>query len=254
MRGPKYEQLQQAIAANELKPSTPATPPHVPVASRNNANIDEIRNSNLSRFSVTQNDVTNSIPIINERLKECVTLNPEERKRKESVVSMQSDKSYNKDSGLSSHVLRKSSNHSVHSEHSFTQDTPLKSDMILNPAHLLNNDRIINDLHSFTLPHERNNKTTTFKNQTTMSLAPIQNMSMSLDRKAKFNDSVLSNDDFVMETPVDDNLNQTNNIDLVLLRNNKQFESELTPVVEEAIKAKWNKIVGNKMKQCSLMY
>uniref|UniRef100_A0A1L8DWB4 Putative pdz domain-containing protein n=1 Tax=Nyssomyia neivai TaxID=330878 RepID=A0A1L8DWB4_9DIPT len=29
LRGPKYEQLQQAIAANELKPSTPATPPHV---------------------------------------------------------------------------------------------------------------------------------------------------------------------------------------------------------------------------------
>lgn len=27
LRGPKYEQLQQAIAANELKPSTPSTPP-----------------------------------------------------------------------------------------------------------------------------------------------------------------------------------------------------------------------------------
>lgn len=30
LRGPKYEQLQQAIAANELKPSTPGTPPHLP--------------------------------------------------------------------------------------------------------------------------------------------------------------------------------------------------------------------------------
>lgn len=29
LRGPKYDQLQQAIAANELKPSTPSTPPHV---------------------------------------------------------------------------------------------------------------------------------------------------------------------------------------------------------------------------------
>uniref|UniRef100_A0A336KF46 CSON006531 protein n=3 Tax=Culicoides sonorensis TaxID=179676 RepID=A0A336KF46_CULSO len=30
LRGPKYEQLQQAIAANELKPSTPNTPPLLP--------------------------------------------------------------------------------------------------------------------------------------------------------------------------------------------------------------------------------
>lgn len=29
LRGPKFEQLQQAIAANELKPSTPNTPPHI---------------------------------------------------------------------------------------------------------------------------------------------------------------------------------------------------------------------------------
>lgn len=31
LRGPKYDQLQQAIAANELKPSTPSTPPHLPM-------------------------------------------------------------------------------------------------------------------------------------------------------------------------------------------------------------------------------
>lgn len=30
LRGPKFEQLQQAIAANELKPSTPGTPPPLP--------------------------------------------------------------------------------------------------------------------------------------------------------------------------------------------------------------------------------
>lgn len=37
LRGPKYEQLQQAILANEMKPSTPNTPPRIPKTTKHTA-------------------------------------------------------------------------------------------------------------------------------------------------------------------------------------------------------------------------
>lgn len=59
LRGPKFEQLQQAIAANELKPSTPNTPPpplpstFPPISARihNNISTNSSRRSSITKYT-----------------------------------------------------------------------------------------------------------------------------------------------------------------------------------------------------------
>lgn len=62
LRGPKYEQLQQAIAANELKPSTPNTPPthslsHIVSQQPAISHEQLVRRSSLNKSPVSNHEI-----------------------------------------------------------------------------------------------------------------------------------------------------------------------------------------------------
>lgn len=65
LRGPKYEQLQQAILANELKPSTPSTPPppRIHKTSKHSA-PDEMETSFSHERLPTKNPVLDQVPVL----------------------------------------------------------------------------------------------------------------------------------------------------------------------------------------------